>query len=83
MLMKPLVYSAKQRAHVLDTFDHHPPTSEEVAAGHEQWREACQELVAYLLENLGDTPESREALSLLRAAMMWGNASIAVHGLPS
>lgn len=83
MPVKPLVYSASQRAYVLDTFDHHPPASDEVAAGHEDWRVACQELVSYLLENLGDTPESREALSLVRGAMMWGNASIAVHGLPS
>lgn len=62
-----------------DTFEHHAPTSQEVAEAHAAIRQQCRNLHRYLTHVLPGGDEKREALNRVREAMFWANHAIATR----
>lgn len=62
-----------------DTFEHHAPTSQEVAEAHVAVRRHCRNLHRFLTHVLPNGDEKRNALDRLREVMFWSNHAIAVH----
>jgi len=58
-------------------FDHHAPTSDEIAQGHDFLRKECRVLAHSIDRILVDGREKSLALTKLEETMFWANASIA------
>lgn len=58
-------------------FGYHPPSSEDIANGHDFVRRECRELAGMLNKILPEGAEKTTALRKVREAAMWGNAAIA------
>jgi hypothetical protein len=66
---------AGQLAH---RFEHHAPTSDEIARKHADVRRACGALAEFLNETIDkECREKSLALTALEETMMWANAAIA------
>lgn len=59
-------------------FTHHPPQGDD-ARRYQEIRAAGRDLARLILGNCPVSPERDEALTKIREAVMWGNASIACH----
>jgi hypothetical protein len=60
-------------------FAHHPPTTRDRIAAHEDVREAAADLAIQLNHWLPESREKSLALTSLQQAAMWANAAIAIH----
>jgi hypothetical protein len=58
-------------------FDYHPPRTNEVAAAHEEIREASRHFAETLLQLTYSSREQSLALTKIEEAMFWANAAIA------
>lgn len=59
-------------------FDHHAPTTQQVAEAHVAIRQRCRELHRYFTHVLPGGPEKVNALDKVREAMFWANHAVAV-----
>jgi hypothetical protein len=62
-------------------FTYHAPRNEGEKAFYEMYREQAKELAMFLNRTARFRPETTLALRKLEEAVMWGNASVARHGL--
>lgn len=58
-------------------FGYHPPSSDDIAAGHDFVRRECRELAGMLNQVVPEGSEKTLALRKVREAAMWANAAIA------
>jgi len=62
-------------------FKYHAPRNEGEKAFYEEYREQAREMALFLNRMARFQPETTLALRKLEEAVMWGNASVARHGL--
>lgn len=67
---------------LIERFRHHPPSDSAVVSAHQTIRGVCQNAAVWMNVHLPESREKSLALTALQEAMMWGNAAVAIHGLP-
>lgn len=68
------------RTDVETIFTYHPPKDEETKNLYADIRVVFREVALALYDDLRDGPEKTLAIRKLQEAMMYANASIAIHG---